>query len=905
MNRFIITNVLCAAVSLLGAGNLVLAEEDEQEGLHIEAQPLSSALREFSEQTGLQIGYAAELAEGKETTGVAGIDDLEVALDTLLAQSGLEHRFVNAETVVIRAAVTSLAETEGSSDSGNAVTTPRPVMMAQAEPNGSSRNREETETEREAKREGLPIEEIIVTGSNIRGAAPDSAPVDIYTDMDIARTGAVTVEQFMATLPQNFNNFSSIAQFAIPNRDTGRNEINLRGLGVGTTLVLLNGRRLVAPGGRSPDISLIPLGAVERIEVLTDGASAVYGSDAIGGVVNIILKDALDGVEAGLTYGAVTAGDHDQFKADLAGGASWESGSISASYNYYDQSALNGEDREYARAALPFTLLPDDLRHSGLVALRQRFAERITFDADILYSLRDYRSVSSIGVFGTIETVTLDQNQLFVNTGLTYKLSDDHVVDVFATYSDFDEDFHLVAINESDGSVNRDVDPVDAGDDLEVGAKLDGVLLRLPAGDLRFAAGGGYGDESYRSVGTSHDEILERDRYYLFGEAYAPLISPEQGVPGAHRLEVNAALRFTDYSDFGSNMSPRLGLLWSPVDGLGLRGTYSEGFRAPGLHQLRSITAVNFLFSPLMLGFPDPFSSDGSSVYLFAQGSNNPNLDAETSRSYTLGFDIEEMLIDGLRISGTYFNIDYRDRIAEPDSSGGFVAIGNPSLFPSLFDADPSPEFIAELLNGARNAFNGTSADINDIDSVVAVTTVAFDNRIQNVARAHVEGFDFGIYCDRAVPLGTLNFGVNATYLLESFTIPAEESPTVVLLNTPANPMDIRFRSFLGLSNDGFAGQIAINYSDSYKDPFQTPPVDIDSWTTVDLHLAYAFDNRGPEALNGFKLSLAVTNLFDQDPPSLMQSDTTNVGLNEPVGFDPANASPVGRFVQLGVRKRF
>ena len=77
---------------------------DDTEGVSIDAQPLSSALREFSEQTGLQVGYAAELAEGKDTPGVADVDDPDVALDRLLASTGLKHRFINAQTVIIRAA---------------------------------------------------------------------------------------------------------------------------------------------------------------------------------------------------------------------------------------------------------------------------------------------------------------------------------------------------------------------------------------------------------------------------------------------------------------------------------------------------------------------------------------------------------------------------------------------------------------------------------------------------------------------------------------------------------------------------------------------------------------------------------------------------------------------------------
>jgi len=123
------TAVLLVAALLVFSSNIAFGDEYPNDNLNIEAQPLASALREFSEQTGLQLGYAAALAEGKRSNGVEDIDDPAVALDALLDSTGLEHRFVNDDTVVIRAAV---AEDEGGSDPGKAQPTPSPALMAQA-----------------------------------------------------------------------------------------------------------------------------------------------------------------------------------------------------------------------------------------------------------------------------------------------------------------------------------------------------------------------------------------------------------------------------------------------------------------------------------------------------------------------------------------------------------------------------------------------------------------------------------------------------------------------------------------------------------------------------------------------------------------------------------------------------
>jgi TonB-dependent receptor len=133
MNRFVLalTRTIIASQLCLGAF-AALAEEPKEDGLHIAPQPLATALREFSEQTGLQVGYPSEIAEGKSTDGVEGIDDPALALETLLASSGLQHTFVNDQTVVIQAAAADPVHEGGDSDSGNAPTPPTPTMMAQA-----------------------------------------------------------------------------------------------------------------------------------------------------------------------------------------------------------------------------------------------------------------------------------------------------------------------------------------------------------------------------------------------------------------------------------------------------------------------------------------------------------------------------------------------------------------------------------------------------------------------------------------------------------------------------------------------------------------------------------------------------------------------------------------------------
>ncbi|MBT2749116.1 TonB-dependent receptor [Lysobacter sp. ISL-42] len=169
------------------------------------------------------------------------------------------------------------------------------------------------------------LDRIEVTGSNIsRGDMETASPVQVVTRAEIDRTGKASIAEYLQTLtsdgagsiPKSFGN-----GFA-----GGGAAISLRGLGAGSTLVLLNGRRM-APFGLADDgqkvftdLSTIPMDAVERVEVLKDGASAIYGSDAIAGVVNIILRKEYTGSTVRMSYGVSGEGDGQQTKASITHG---------------------------------------------------------------------------------------------------------------------------------------------------------------------------------------------------------------------------------------------------------------------------------------------------------------------------------------------------------------------------------------------------------------------------------------------------------------------------------------------------------------------------------------------------------------------------------------------------------
>jgi iron complex outermembrane recepter protein len=199
------------------------------------------------------------------------------------------------------------------------------------------------------------VDEIIVTGSRIRRVDAETAvPIQIINAEAIAETGVTTIGELIRRLPSIGG---AATNPAVNNGGgDGASNIELRGLGAERTLVLLNGRRFGALGNltSSVDVNSIPVNMVERVEVLKQGAGAIYGSDAIGGVVNFITKKKADGAEISLDLGTSSESDGDRKGVSLTWGADNDKGSLMMGLNYNQQDSISAGDREFSRNALYF-----------------------------------------------------------------------------------------------------------------------------------------------------------------------------------------------------------------------------------------------------------------------------------------------------------------------------------------------------------------------------------------------------------------------------------------------------------------------------------------------------------------------------------------------------------------------
>lgn len=195
-------------------------------------------------------------------------------------------------------------------------------------------------------------DDIVVTGTLIRGIAPAGTSVVSVSEEDVQATGATTVSDLLTTVPQfgafnDFNTLSGGGNFVTTNRPNLRNLPGFTTTGTSATLMLVDGHRVVGMGisSSTPDADFIPPGILQRVEIVPDGGSALYGSDAVAGVVNFITKKSFDGVEVDARYGF--GKQYHTFDANATIGKAWDDGSVYVSYNYTENSSILGRDRAY------------------------------------------------------------------------------------------------------------------------------------------------------------------------------------------------------------------------------------------------------------------------------------------------------------------------------------------------------------------------------------------------------------------------------------------------------------------------------------------------------------------------------------------------------------------------------
>lgn len=800
------------------------------------------------------------------------------------------------------------------------------------------------------------VERIEVTGSHIKRTSMEGpSPVTSLSQEDIRNSGVTDLISLFTKLPIAGQGTFSTQANSSDDTANGGSSVSLRGLGADSTLILINGRRVsVSPFAKGidtafVDINNIPLAAIKRVDILKDGASATYGSDAVAGVINIILRDDVEGPELSAKMGATADGGGEEQSINLVFGNSTDNSSHTFILEYFNREEVLYADRSYSATSnqLARTGDPDatDFRSSagipGTIALKDDPTNRLidlygndkcaAEDIDLANNLCRYDYAPPMSMIPASERFSWNYmgkyeindniraftelngqnskstvrgagspsfNELFMDgDNVNHPFADmpshefyqqdltmrRRTVDIGNREKRIDSDYYRVILG-LQGEINdwnwegaysyikssqvergvngfpnkrRTQEAIDSGlwnpfepssnsqealDYIEttttrvgkstmesIDFKISGPVMEMPSGELMIALGTEYREESISD--NPDDQFLRgevfgteatqangsRDNLSLFAEVAIPVLDT---------LEVQIAVRYEDYSDFGTTTDPKISFLWSPLEDLSLRGSYGTAFRAPSLHQLglgRTDESPNLVDTMRCdaIGNQDRACDPQEYTAVFE---GNPDLGPETSESYNLG--VIYNITDDLNFTLDYYNYDITDII------------------------DSDTQFVMDTygLDGTIVERRPTSI-ANDPGEVIQV-----NDSFQNIGDLQTSGIDLDLRYNLETGAGTFNFGYVLNYVL-SF----EDHK-----NTQEGGFEqpqMRWTTSIDWVLDDVSARAAINYIDSFEQEASLNlSQKVDAMVTLDASINYF-------GFEDLVLTVGATNLTNEEPP--------------------------------------
>lgn len=849
----------CGIAALaFGMAELAHAQQAAPKPVHVGIMSLSDALRTIAIQTGRDLIVPEHLVQGKEAPAIDGQYTAEQALEIALRGTSLKARTVGSALVI-----------------------------GPAEPNDGDHS----------EAEGVAAREYVVTGTRIRGA-PVASPVIRLSREDIRASGQSSLAEAVRTIPQNFSGGQNPTVGNNVPAANGVNvgsatAVNLRGLGSDATLTLLNGHRLSYSASRQAiDISTIPLGAVDRIELVPDGASALYGSDAVAGVVNVILRTDFDGIEASARLGGATDGGDFEQRYGLVAGRRWSSGGFFVAYEFGRTTPVVGKDRSYTKDLAPaLTLVPFLKNHNVAVSGHQDIGGSLRVELDGLFNHRSSESAYALNSAGDITQsgarFAYASRSFVIAPTLRWMPGDDWNLFLTGSYGQDHTRYAVTsyflgqAFNFPGNCYCNDAKSVEVGG--------SGTLFQLPGGAVRLASGAGWRANKlvrFNGPGADTNITARQASYYAYGELSLPLVAPEQRLGWADRLALSGAVRVEHYPNVATIATPKLGLIYAPSTDIAFKASWGKSFRAPTLYQ-------QYEASNVVLADPAVFGGSGypaGATALLLEG-GNPELRPEHATSWSGTLELRPQVFDGARLEISYFRTRYRDRVVEPIQ---FLsqALSNP-LYANRLTFNPSADLLDAIVAGADSFGN-----ITDQPYDPANVGVFIDDRNVNAGYQKIRGIDVLGSFSRDLPgAGTITATLNATYLDSEQQISADQ-PVVRLAGIIFNPPHWRARAGFGWSRGPISVTTNLNFTGGVRDTRDDPSVRIRGMTTADLTIL-AKRPVGRRALDGLEAAVTVQNIFNAKPHII----ATTLPSDAP--YDSTNYSPVGRFIAASLRKRW
>lgn len=587
----------------------------------------------------------------------------------------------------------------------------------------------------EGASEADPVQEIIIstgTRETNRIAAASLAPVDVISSAELSRAGQTDLRDALATLAP------SITRQALSGDTANLTDVlALRGLSPDHVLVLVNGKRRhttaniyldgsAQQGSTGVDIDMLPISLIDHVEILRDGASAQYGSDAIAGVINIILRSDTDGGElentSGLTYEGDGFRQHDSARAALSL-ADRGHLDLSAEFAHQSHTVRSGIDLLSGQYDNPIQGDPSSTR----VALGLSSKYAVTDDVDVYgfatYAHRDGASYQNHRGPTTLPAVypdgftpqeTLGENDYSITGGAKGRNLYGASWDLSATYGSDHDDlgmkdsanaalfadtgstptrFHLATLQNRESTVNLDLSRLFAVGSLA--APLS-AALGFEHRKERYSVAAGDAASSYASGSAALpglSPLSASDNSRNVSGAYLDLVAPL-----VSDLQVDLAGRFEHYSDVGNTLDGKVSARYDITPQFAVRAGVSTGFRAPSLAE-EHFTNVNVT----------PLSANGllAANSAAARAIGAAPLRAERSTDLTMGVVLRP--IHDLTIAMDAYRIDIRNRIVAGGTYSGQAAIDALSLAGFQLPVDINPAYVTTnyFTNEARTWTTG------------------------------------------------------------------------------------------------------------------------------------------------------------------------------------------------------
>lgn len=729
------------------------------------------------------------------------------------------------------------------------------------------------------------LQSVTVTGTRIRGGTTPSPVITIGSEQ-IQQEGFTDLGEVIRSVPQNFSGGQNPGVGAVSGgpdsnqNSTGGSGMNLRGLGPDATLTLLDGHRLSYGGfTQAVDISAIPVGAVERIEIVPDGASAIYGSDAVGGVANVILKPDFDGVTVGARYGGATEGGLITRGYNATAGTTWATGGLIVAGEKTSNDPIYSDQRDYTRSMYrPSTLWQGSNLRSGLFSLHQSLGEAVELHLDALGNDRNsHIAYAQLSVYNPYDVKT---RTTLLAPSIEIALPGEWTFTLSGAIGEEKNTIERPTVSSADGAITAEshIAYRNKSQTYEIGA--EGPWFTLPGGEARLATGAGYRYNDFQNLRNSAVSADgDESGRFAYAELNLPLLGPEQGIDGIERFELTGAVR-TESGDYGSVTTPKLGVIYSPNADFSLKASWGKSFKAPTLAQRHA--AGNAIYYPAAT-FGTGYPADAA---VLALSGGNPNLRPERARTWTASLALHPELLPRFEMELTWFDIDYTQRVVRPIANTD--VLGNP-IYADFVDYDPTEAAqAAALSNASFYNYVGTPYDASKVVAII-------DDRSTNASRQRIKGGDLsGSY---RFDFGTRSLTIrgSASWLDSSQVLTAAQSP-YQLAGTLFNPSRLSSRIGAVWSQGGFSASLFGNYKSGVTDT-----ADGDkgaSFTTFDAALRYDTAARDG-AWSNLTFELSAQNLLDRAPPLY-----TPISPYYPP-YDSTNYSAVGRFVSLSVSKHW